>query len=177
MEQKLKRYEGEIWKKVEGFDYYEVSSIGRVRSLPHRTTKGKILKQSKTKNGYLRIVLRQDDRKNNFLVHRLVASAFLPRNSYNQINHIDGNKTNNILSNLEWCSASHNMKHRSFVVGTGQKPKDELKYKKIFKLKDKGLSDMEISKIVGMSYNTVYWVTHYSMMSKARQALKKVGVE
>lgn len=109
--------EGEEWRDVVGYEgLYEVSNFGRVYSLPKtwqckgekviRGNEGMIRKQVMTK-GYLRVSL--VDRKG-CSVHRAVAMAFIP-NPHNKphIDHIDGNKSNNIASNLRWCTRRENL--------------------------------------------------------------------
>lgn len=93
--------------EVEGFDgFYKVSSDGKVIS-PNGFKKPYI-----TKTGYWRVTLWKNGKSTNHFIHRLVASAFIPNpNNFEMVNHIDGNKLNCDVSNLEWCDASHNMKH------------------------------------------------------------------
>jgi len=68
-------------------------------------------------NGYLRIGLSKDNKRKKFLVHRLIAEAFIPNDQNNLlINHKDGNKMNNHISNLEWCTYSENLKH-AYKIG------------------------------------------------------------
>ena len=106
----------EIWKPVVGYEgLYEVSNLGRVKSLPRRTTKGGILSLfHNKKNGYVYATLYNGKRGTGKRVHKLVMMAFDPRPTgpyYDKnytINHIDGDKTNNRLDNLEWCSQSEN---------------------------------------------------------------------
>lgn len=115
----------EIWKDVVGYEtLYQVSNLGRVKSLdmklPYkrhskttfRIRKGKILSTVKMRNGYLRVEMSNNAKHKLNLVHRLVAQAFIPNpNNYEQVNHIDGNKENNNVNNLEWCSCKNNMEH------------------------------------------------------------------
>lgn len=104
--------EKEIWKDVVGYEgLYEVSNFGKVKSAKRCGSKGEILATSMS-SGYYRVNLSNGKCKK-FLVHRLVAKSFLENpNGLPQINHKDLCKTNNILSNLEWCSRSENMRHR-----------------------------------------------------------------
>ncbi|MFI2132888.1 NUMOD4 motif-containing HNH endonuclease [Lysinibacillus fusiformis] len=113
----------EIWKPVVGYEWlYEVSSKGQVRSLDrpvyrgnkiHCYMKGRILKQTKTTTGYMRVTLVKPGNKNKmFRVHRLVATAFIQQIEGKElINHIDSNPINNDVSNLEWCTHSENLVH------------------------------------------------------------------
>ena len=101
----------EIWKPIKGYEgLYDVSSWGRIRSLNYYC-KGKreILKLSAKPNTYIKVGLRKDGTVRYYRVHRLVAEAFLP-NPLNlpQVNHIDGNKQNNAINNIEWCSPKQN---------------------------------------------------------------------
>jgi NUMOD4 motif/HNH endonuclease len=109
----------EIWMAIPDYEgYYEVSSMGRVRSLPrisHRgfKLKGKIIKGSPNQDGYLHLRLWKDGAKEIFRVHRLVALAFI-RNPENKprVNHIDNNRSNNALSNLEWATHQEDVDHK-----------------------------------------------------------------
>ena len=107
----------EIWKKIEGFEY-EVSSYGRVKSLKRKVWNGhvwhdlpeKILKNRGKDTHYKYVTLCDNGRYKKEYVHRLVAFAFLnePKET---VNHIDGDRSNNYLTNLEWASYSENIKH------------------------------------------------------------------
>ena len=111
----------ELWKPVPVFDKYHVSNFGRFKSFHKGKTK--ILKPAPALNGYLQVGLCKDNQQKNFLVHRLVALAFIPNpNGKPQINHRDGNKLNNHVSNLEWCTPSENQRH---AYDTGLSPLGE----------------------------------------------------
>ncbi len=113
----------EIWKQVSGYEeIYEVSDLGRIRTAKNKTTnssrcgerkwKQRILKQKTDKQGYKRISLWKDKKEKTYLVHRLVAKAFIPMvKNKNCVNHLDGNPSNNYLKNLEWCDHKENLSH------------------------------------------------------------------
>lgn len=117
----------EIWKDIPSYEgYYQVSNLGNFRSVPRivkyktngtRNYPGKSLLTEATKDNYQRIVLMKKGIKTRHQAHRLVALTFIP-NPENKpfINHIDGNKSNNRIENLEWCTASENIIH---AINTG----------------------------------------------------------
>ena len=106
----------EIWLPIKGYEgLYEISNLGRVKSLPKvrgRAVTGEKILKSHVVNGYEMVMLCRNYKTFNASVHRLVAQAFIP-NPKNKphINHIDGNKANNNIENLEWCTPSENMMH------------------------------------------------------------------
>ena len=104
----------EIWKDIAGYEgLYKVSNLGRVKSLNYRRTgKEKERIPNKNNSGYLYVGLHKDGKMNNFLIHRLVAEAFIENvNDLPQVNHINENKLNNCVENLEWCSAKYNINY------------------------------------------------------------------
>ena len=97
------------WVKIN--DFIEVSNFGEVKS------HGKIIKGEITSGGYCRVHISHKGVQYKFLVHRLVAEAFiLNPNRLPEVNHIDGNKQNNSVDNLEWCTRSQNTSH-AFKTG------------------------------------------------------------
>ena len=112
----------ENWKEIKGLEgLYEVSDTGKVRSVPRATLykdgrigihKGRERKQQLNKKGYLAIDLSVKSKQVRKLVHRLVAEAFIPNpDNKEQVNHIDGNKQNNSVDNLEWSTNEENAIH------------------------------------------------------------------
>lgn len=107
----------EIWKDVEGYEgLYQVSNLGRIRSLDRVViVKGKIMSPI-NRNGYSRIRLNKDGKGQNFAIHRLVASAFLPNpENLPEVNHKNEIKSDNNVENLEWCSTKYNCNYGTKV--------------------------------------------------------------
>ena len=108
----------EIWKPIDGHPFYEVSNLGRVRSLDRIVQgrgfvkevfqAGRVLKLARCSNDYLAVNLGGDKRE---LVHRLVAIAFVPGDQSLTVNHKDLARDNNVATNLEWLSYSDNHRH------------------------------------------------------------------
>lgn len=117
-----------MWKDIKGYEgLYQVSTDGEVRSLDRyekskgnstRLRKGKIRTLSVDKDGYKKIGLWKDSKVKHFKVHRLVAETFIENpHNYPVVNHIDGNKENNSIENLEWCTVRDNNIHSIEVLG------------------------------------------------------------
>jgi len=108
----------EIWKPILGYGgLYEVSNFGRIKSLPKivkiNYLRGDLILKGKDNGfGYLTVGLSKEKKCKRFYIHRLVAIAFVEnKDNKPQVNHIDGDKTNNNILNLEWCNNSENGLH------------------------------------------------------------------
>ena len=127
----------EVWRPIPDYEgYYEASNMGRIRSVDRyvknywgSTTflKSRIMVCYIAKTGYMQVKLSKNGVEKKPLVHRLVALTFLPNPlQLPQVNHIDGDKTNNNVTNLEWCTGSDNQLHSrrilNRVCGMKRKP-------------------------------------------------------
>ena len=137
----------EIWKDIKGYEgLYQVSNIGRVRSVDRYVNhigckvirKGKILRPATDTSGYHGVILSKNNIAKRYKVSRLVASAFIPNpQNKEQVNHIDGNKLNNNVVNLEWCTASENIEHAYknglLIIPSGSNDKRSIRVNQIDK--------------------------------------------
>ena len=106
----------ETWLPVAGYENYEVSNLGRVRSVARGGTKGGVLRPQKNRGGYLDVTLCKNGKRKGCTIHRLVATAFL-ENPLNlpQVNHKNECKTDNRVENLEWCTAEYNSNYGTHI--------------------------------------------------------------
>lgn len=107
----------EIWKDIPGFEgLYQISNLGRVKSLPkmagRRFQDEHMIALVDVSGGYVGVQLYKNGKGKRYSLHRLVATSFIdnPEN-FPQVNHVDGNKKNNCVTNLEWCTAKENIRH------------------------------------------------------------------
>lgn len=179
----------EEWRDIIGYEDYQISSLGRVKvkerdiiycngNIYHK--KEHLLRINNNGNGYLQVGLSKNNQRKNFLIHRLVAQAFIP-NPYNlpQVNHKSEKKDENFVENLEWCDAEYNNswgtkieRHRSKLTGRklseeaikkrtekilGQKRSEETKRK----MSEAMLSSTRVKRIpivqIDQEGNVTYW--------------------
>lgn len=129
--------QNKIWKEVSGFEgLYAVSNNGEIKGLKS----GKILRPRPTKNDYLMVYLSKNGKQKNYLIHRLVAQEFINNpDGKLEVNHLDGDKSNNCTTNLEWSTRGENTKH-AFKIGLRHVNKD-----KIIESKRKSVCQIDIS--------------------------------
>lgn len=114
----------EIWKDIDGYENkYEISTFGRVKSVKNNL----IMKPMIARNGYLIACLWKNNKQSKVCIHRLVAQAFIPNpNNYPEINHIDENKENNNVENLEWCTHVYNLNYGNVKKKIGKANKNKI---------------------------------------------------
>jgi len=145
----------ETWKEIKNYEgFYEVSSLGRVRSLTRyikqknnskKKIAGKILKPIPNKNGYLMVTLSKDCKGKRYFVHRLVADAFiLNKNNKKEVNHIDENPKNNKVNNLEWVTHLENSNYGTRGKRISKNLKEWCKKNRVKKVKQVSLNGIFI---------------------------------
>lgn len=152
----------ERWLPIPGWEgLYEASTAGRIRSLSRGEPR--ILRPGSNGRGYLVLGLWRDGNQHGFSVHSLILLTFVgPRPHGKQINHIDGDRKNNRLENLEYCTQSENMRHRIDSLGSDlsgtRNPSaklDPTKVRKIRELRRRGMSERKIAPMFGVSHRSI----------------------
>jgi len=179
----------EIWKIIENFPDYMISDWGRVKSFK-RYKDIILLKQGKGSNGYLQVDLCKNGKQHPKSIHRLVLEAFKPNEDLNktECNHKDGNKENNYVENLEWCTRSDNMKH-AFKIGLqkglkgeknpmfGKHKSEEWKKKQSEKMKDKYKDKIHPISILTEEKVIEIWKFINEGILTQKEIAKKFGVD
>lgn len=170
----------EVWEPIKGWELIaEVSNLGRIRTLPRKpefvrkgkqfncNLKGKIVSPYVAKNGYLTIAFMTNKVRKKVLVHRAVAHAFVDGHFEKAtVNHIDGNKLNNLPSNLEWVSLADNSKHAWEIGLVNLRGENQPGHKlsiqqvKIVRrlLKSNAANPNELSVLMGVSAALIYLI-------------------
>ncbi len=171
----MKNQEKEIWLPIINYNgLYEISSFERVRGLDRRVVrknkgflkiKGRILRPAISSSGYLSVSLSKNSRGLTHNIHRLMAEHFIDNpNNYKCVNHLDGNKLNNNIPNLEWCTYSQNSIHAHNSGLMDNKAKGSKSYlsklneddvKNIKKMIRKGLSNKKIKTFYDIDVSTI----------------------
>jgi HNH endonuclease len=134
----------EEYREVTGFPGYTVSNRGRVKN-----PRGWVLKFDYTGPGYARVTLSKQAKTFRFSVHRLVALAFVPGDTSLQVNHIDGDRTNNYPENLEWLSGYDNRRH-AFLAGRAKG--EMLPYEDALKLRVELYTTLLCDRAIGLQF-------------------------
>ncbi len=149
------------WKDIPGYEKkYQASCCGCIRSLDREVVdskghikryKGKLLRPTKSDNGYLTVMLSNADKKlKRITVHKLVAMTYMGDPNGLEVNHIDSDKHNNTVANLEYCSRSENIRHR-LVNSSGKDRMLPSMVKEIRELLGVGASVCDIASKLGVS--------------------------
>ena len=177
----------EIWEDIKGYEgLYQVSNLGRIKSLKYWSNvhnkyynREIILKQKENRYGYLFVGLYKEHKRKECLIHRLVSEAFIPNlENKKEINHKDGNKKNNCVNNLIWCTRSENMLHAyktglRKAIKTAQ-PVIQYDMNKNFIKKWNNIS--EIKKQMNFDYSSIYQCCN-NKRNKAYNYIWKYGGE
>lgn len=162
----------EIWKDITGYEgYFQVSNLGNFRSLDRRIKykdsgtrlyPGKPLLKETILDGYQRIVLMKEATKKRFMCHRIVAQEFIP-NPENKpfVNHINGNKSDNRVENLEWCTQSENELHSFRNLGNTMAGKTF----------PKRIKCIETNMVFPSMLQTVAWIGNNSCIEGLKKAI------
>lgn len=153
----------EWWMPIKNFEgFYEVSNTGKVRSLDRyvkykssglKLIKGKVLKQGLAKSGYYTVSLLKNSIQKTFTIHRLVSKAFIPNpRNLAYVNHKDEVKTNNDISNLEWCTPKYNNAYSG--IG-GHNKKKVYQFNKNREIINVFESTCEAAKILGFNQSNI----------------------
>lgn len=160
----------EVWKQIEGYEgIYEISNLGNVKSLSRlvnnhsgfkKQLKEKILKNHISKTGYFVTDLKNNNERKTFKIHRLIAFAFIDKVIGKEyVNHIDGNKLNNNIDNLEWCTIQENNKHAEKLGLKNDSginnSKSKLKIEDVFFIRNSNLKLKELSNIYNLNESTI----------------------
>lgn len=160
--------EKEIWRDLKDFEDYQVSNMGRIKRI-HKNGKETVLKGFDNGLGYLQVCLKiRKNEYKNYYIHRLVAQTFIPNHENKpQVNHINEDKTDNRVENLEWVTAKENINHGTRNERTAEKKRkmvwrrdlttgEEKIYSSMTEATKDGYNISEISQTVHGKNNYIY---------------------
>lgn len=184
-ERKLRKIKDEVWKPIPFADKrYEISNYGRVKSYCYDKHNGKILKPGSTK-GFYTVTFKSNGKKKTFLVHKLVAQIFIPKDNEDQVIaiHLDWNKKNNYFKNLKWVTKNeaydrimprlqeiNKIKNKGIIRNSKLKPKDVELLKSML---DRGVKQNVIAKLFSISEMQVTRIKRGENWSKIKTATRK----
>lgn len=169
----------EEWKNIDLFgNSYQVSNFGRIKSLPKkirfvdqygnenfRLTNERIMKKTVCKNGYEYVGLKENKKIKTLSVHRLVAFYFIEnKKNLKEVNHIDGNKTNNHFSNLEWVTKKQNISHaiKNNLIKSGESHyKSFLTKEDVLFIRESGKKDTELANHFGVDRRMIWQIRKF----------------
>ena len=158
----------EIFKDINGYEgYYQISNYGRVKTLHNRYKNCIFRKPFVRKDGYVVIILILNKKQTTFYLHKLVAGHFIEQNFdvlRSEVNHIDGNKQNNNVNNLEWCTSSYNSLHscKTGLSPSGSnRPSSKLTESMVYKIPEmikNGFTIKSIAKEFNVSTTSIHHI-------------------
>lgn len=163
----------EIWKDVVGYEgLYLISNTGKVKSLGKNVDIGlgriqfkpeRILKPGLASNGYFTVAICKNRAQTSTCLHTIIAKSFIPNpNNFRCVNHIDGNKTNNAIENLEWCTHKRNSQH-AYEIGI-RKPFRKVTSDQVIQIramKKIGVRNLELAAMYEVTVATINGIVNY----------------
>jgi hypothetical protein len=169
-----------MWKDIPGYEgIYQASTLGEISTHSYGKTRLRIL--SADKRGYFHLALSKNGKMKNYFVHRIVALTFLPNDdplNKTQVNHIDGNKSNNSTSNLEWCSRTENKEHavRNGLVAWGERNRNNVltqeQVSEIRHLLKEGFTYNKLAEMFGVQQPCIYKIATNRIWKRLEGACK-----
>ena len=161
------------WFDIKGYEgLYQINRNGEIRSLSHYTKfknrtsyhKGKLLKMHDNGRGYFKVALCKDGKQKMFYIHRLVAGTFIDNpNNYPQVNHINGNKKDNRVENLEWVTDLENKQHgiANNLYAKGSKCHKKFTKNNVKDIRNSNKKISELAKEYNVSVNSISNIINY----------------